>query len=166
MKYLYIWRFQPFHLGHLDAIHQAIERGATLIIIGLGSPHKSDKDNPWSVEQRKEMIVLWLQDANIDRTIITFEEIPDFPTDLERYTYIIDQLPRFDIVMSGNTRVQEIFASCPHEVFDPEEHAKVDIHATQLRLWLEQSELDKIKLYLPSSVFEYIKSSKISTFWE
>lgn len=53
---IYIGRFQPFHLGHLQTLQQALERVDQIILI-LGS-HRVAPDirNPWSSQERIEMI--------------------------------------------------------------------------------------------------------------
>lgn len=102
------------------------------------------------------MILLGLEDAWLDMQLFSFELIPDVPSDLDRYNYIIDELPAFDIIMSGNTWVQEIFWSCPYEVFDPEQESKVDIHATQIRTWLNNWGDIKISKYLSPEILTFI----------
>jgi len=156
MKYLYIWRFQPFHLGHLDAIHQAIAKWATHIMIGLGSANTINEDNPWTAQDRESMIRDSLAESWIDQEVYSFELLPDFSTDLERYNYIIDSLPTFDVVMSWNPWVKDIFDSCTHTVFDPEIQSKVNIHATHIREWIRAGEIDKISKYLCPWVLEYV----------
>ena len=51
-----IGRFQPFHLGHLHLVEEALRRAKRLLIL-LGS-HRCAPDicNPWSSEERQEMI--------------------------------------------------------------------------------------------------------------
>ena len=57
MDGLLIGRFQPFHLGHLDAVMFGLSRTENLFI-GIGSSNKSnEKKNPFSSEERREMIV-------------------------------------------------------------------------------------------------------------
>ena len=55
MDGLLIGRFQPFHLGHLDALGFALSK-VDKLWVGLGSSNKSiEKSNPFSAEERKEM---------------------------------------------------------------------------------------------------------------
>jgi bifunctional NMN adenylyltransferase/nudix hydrolase len=52
---IYIGRFQPFHLGHLQTVKQALDRIEELIVI-LGSDRvASDIRNPWNAQERIEM---------------------------------------------------------------------------------------------------------------
>ena len=53
---LFIGRFQPFHLGHLSDIKNAFKEVDELAI-GIGSSNeKHTKENPFTVEERTEMI--------------------------------------------------------------------------------------------------------------
>ncbi len=158
MTYLYIWRFQPFHLGHMDAIQQCLDAGAQHIIIGIGSPDLIDSSNPWTLQQRIDMLQAALDEYHIPTKTVTIEPIPDFDTDQEWYDFIIDELPAFDVVVSGNERVQDIFDSCPHTILDPELESDIDTHATQIRAWLTHKEYKKAQESLPSSVRKYIQT--------
>lgn len=53
---VFIGRFQPFHLGHLDVVEQALQK-ANKVIILLGSSHQPrTTKNPWTAEEREKMI--------------------------------------------------------------------------------------------------------------
>jgi len=57
MNGLFIGRFQPFHLGHLDAIRFGLSKVENLWI-GIGSSNKSnEKRNPFTADERKDMIL-------------------------------------------------------------------------------------------------------------
>ena len=57
MNGLLIGRFQPFHLGHLDALKFALSKVEKLWI-GIGSSNKpNQKQNPFSADERKQMIL-------------------------------------------------------------------------------------------------------------
>ena len=52
-----IGRFQPFHLGHLEAVNFALSKVEQLYI-AIGSSNKSNQPrNPFTVEERKQMIL-------------------------------------------------------------------------------------------------------------
>ncbi|MHA1371780.1 MAG: adenylyltransferase/cytidyltransferase family protein, partial [Promethearchaeota archaeon] len=53
---LFIGRFQPFHLGHLECIKH-ITRDHKNLIVGIGSPQYARfENNPLKFDERKEMI--------------------------------------------------------------------------------------------------------------
>ena len=48
-------RFQPFHKGHAYLVEAALEKGPTVIAIG-SSQAESSMDNPWSADEREEIM--------------------------------------------------------------------------------------------------------------
>ena len=57
-----IGRFQPFHLGHLEAIKFALSKVEHLHV-GIGSSNKShEKRNPFTADERKKMILSSIDD--------------------------------------------------------------------------------------------------------
>ena len=62
-----IGRFQPFHQGHFQLVEAALARADRLLIL-LGSHRCSpDTRNPWSAEERQEMITSALPAAWLER---------------------------------------------------------------------------------------------------
>lgn len=59
---VYIGRFQPFHNGHLEVVRHGLEIAEKVIIV-VGSINAAPNiKNPWSFEERKEMIEQSLAD--------------------------------------------------------------------------------------------------------
>lgn len=156
MKYLYIWRFQPFHLGHLDAIQQAYATGAEHIIIAIGSPDLIDEDNPRDLEMRMQMVCWSLAEADISEDCYTLTSIPDNPSDLQWVEYIMKKFPAIEVVMSWNSWVEDIFVNQGIPIFNPETNTKIDIHATQIREWKRSGDDKKTQKYLSDYVFSMI----------
>lgn len=107
MNGLYIGRFQPFHLGHLDAIKFALSQVENLWI-GIGSSNKSnEKRNPFTADERKEMITTSLDDKTKKRIQIYY--IPD-TGDHDKWTYHVDSIvPKYDIVFSNDDFTQTLY---------------------------------------------------------
>lgn len=60
MKYdtvVFIGRFQPFHNAHLEIIKKALEQTDRLVILIGSSFQPKTYKNPWSFDERKEMIL-------------------------------------------------------------------------------------------------------------
>ena len=104
---LFIGRFQPFHKGHLMVV-QGMRKVCGRLIIGIGSPEKrSDKENPFSVDERREMIGSALLEANIaDADIL---ECPNTPTDAEWVSAVLKVTGPIDQVWTGNELVATLF---------------------------------------------------------
>lgn len=64
---IYIGRFQPFHLGHLQTLKLALDKAEQIILI-LGS-HRAAPDirNPWTSDERIEMIRSCLSADDLNR---------------------------------------------------------------------------------------------------
>ena len=69
---VFIGRFQPLHNGHLEIIKKALDEEAGRLIIVIGS-HRSPRTlkNPWTYEERKQMIDASLPSTYKDRVIYT-----------------------------------------------------------------------------------------------
>ena len=107
MDGLLIGRFQPFHLGHLDAVLFGLSRTENLFIC-IGSSNKSnERRNPFSAEERREMIVSSIEPSMADRLKIF--DIPDVG-DHEKWTFEIDKIvPKYDIVFTNDEFTKTLF---------------------------------------------------------
>ena len=107
MNGLLIGRFQPFHLGHLDAVLFGLSRTENLFI-GIGSSNKSnERRNPFSAEERREMITLSIEPSITDR--IKIFDIPDVG-DHEKWTFEIDKtVPKYDVVFTNDEFTKTLF---------------------------------------------------------
>jgi nicotinamide-nucleotide adenylyltransferase len=104
---LFIGRFQPFHLGHLKDVKEALEEVDELVI-GIGSSQEKDtEENPFSVEERIEMIEFVLAAEDIGN--YTIFPIPDFNDDKKWLEHVETLLPEFDIVYTGNDWTERCF---------------------------------------------------------
>ena len=102
MRGLYIGRFQPFHLGHLEAIKYCLS-SVDELIIGIGSSQESyTARNPFTLTERVKMVVLSLIDANIDFQRIFLVAIPDSREGERWCDIVLDRCPRFDLAFSND----------------------------------------------------------------
>ncbi|KEI34728.1 nicotinamide-nucleotide adenylyltransferase, NadM family [Francisella sp. W12-1067] len=75
---VFIGRFQPFHKGHLHNILKALTLSKR-IIINVGSSYcASNIKNPFSFEQRKQMIEADLDILGIDLSLVEIEPLADY----------------------------------------------------------------------------------------
>ena len=107
MDGLLIGRFQPFHLGHLDAVLFGLARTENLFIC-IGSSNKSnERKNPFSAEERREMILTSIEPSIADR--IKIFDVPDVG-DHEKWTFEIDKtVPKYDIVFTNHEFTRTLF---------------------------------------------------------
>ena len=113
---LFIGRFQPFHKGHLAAVKQ-MAKEVDKIIIGIGSSQYSNEiENPFSAEERVEMIKAALGD-DFDYEVIL---IPDINDDERWAEHVCDLVPDFDVVFTGNEHTKMLFEDAGIKVKDIE----------------------------------------------
>ena len=107
MNGLLIGRFQPFHLGHLDAVLFGLARTDSLSIC-IGSSNKyNEKKNPFSATERREMILSSIEPSIINR--IKIFNIPDVDNH-EKWTSEIDQIvPKYDVVFTNDEFTKTLF---------------------------------------------------------
>jgi nicotinamide-nucleotide adenylyltransferase len=108
MNGLLIGRFQPFHLGHLEALQFALSK-VDKLWVGLGSSNKPvQKNNPFSAEERKQMILSSINDTTKERISIYF--IPDLDNHVKWIEKIDTIVPKFDIVFSNDELTKHLYS--------------------------------------------------------
>lgn len=111
---LFIGRFQPFHLGHLSAIKQALKQ-VDWLIIGVGSSQESrTKENPFTIEERINMIENTLADEGIKNCSIY--PIPDINEDIKWVEHVQTLVPKFETVFTGNPLTEKLFKEKGYKV--------------------------------------------------
>jgi nicotinamide-nucleotide adenylyltransferase len=85
-SFVVLGRFQPFHKGHAAMIKSAeVYRSENYpnlnLVIAIGSSNRPQTlQNPWSYNERAEMISSWLRnEENIDAIIVSIPDIDDPP---------------------------------------------------------------------------------------
>lgn len=94
---LFVGRFQPFHKGHEHAIKHLFERFDD-IVIAVGSINKTNKENPFTFEQRKEMIDAALKHFRGKYQVVA---VPDTKSDALWKKSLLEKA-KFDTVVSRN----------------------------------------------------------------
>ena len=114
MNGLIIGRFQPFHLGHLDALRFALSK-VDKLWIGLGSSNKPlQKNNPFSAEERMEMILSSIDESMKQRIQIYF--IPDLENHIKWIELINALVPKFDTVFTNDELTRHLYSKRDVEV--------------------------------------------------
>jgi nicotinamide-nucleotide adenylyltransferase len=98
---LYVGRFQPFHLGHLEAVKYILDRVDELIIIVGSAQHSHTIENPFTAGERITMIRLALRQAGIKGDRFTVIPLPDDEFHKVWVSHLLSQTPSFDIVFTN-----------------------------------------------------------------
>ena len=151
---LFIGRFQPFHNAHLKDVKDMVKKHGE-IIIGIGSSQeKRTKDNPFSYNERKEMISKTLKANKIKKFKIY--PVSDLYDDKKWVDYILKNLPKFDVAYSGNEWTIKCFRK--HNIKAKKIKLEKGINSTKIReMIVKNKEWWK---FVPKEIADYIKKIK------
>lgn len=151
---LFIGRFQPYHIGHHMVI-KGMTKVCSKVIIGIGSSDKSgSKLNPYTAQERKEMIQQALQDEDIIPLFdVEFINLPDHPDDEIWTQQVLEQAKQIDMVWTGDPLVKKCFEG-KVEIKDIKEVP--GISSTGIREMIKKGDLDW-KTKVPASVVKAVQ---------
>ena len=98
---LYVGRFQPFHLGHLQAITFILSRVDELIILVGSAQHSHTHENPFTAGERITMVKLALKEAKIDPAKYSIIPLPDAEFHKVWVAHLLSQTPEFQIAFTN-----------------------------------------------------------------
>ena len=126
-----IGRFQPFHLGHLEAIKFALSNVEHLHV-GIGSSNKSHEErNPFTADERKEMILSSIDDVIGKR--ISLHYIPDVD-DHSKWTNLVDEIiPEYDVVFSNDDVKHELYGKRGKSIISVDLKSRSNLSGTNIR---------------------------------
>lgn len=158
---LFIGRFQPFHLGHLDAFNQALAENDR-VLIGIGSAEDNyTEDNPFTAGERFEMI-----EKTLDAHGIAHEKYVIIPVrNIENFSLWASHVkllcPAFSSVYTGSHIVKELFEKHAPDVEVKDIKMEHEINATQIREKILADD-DSWTEMVPGPVAEYLREKKIA----
>ena len=112
---LILGRFQPIHRGHIHLMQRALKQCASIVIV-VGSTNVSDDKNPFSFDQRKNMIIKALAKFNLSSRVKGIIAVPDNPSDDAWMKSIENGVGEFDVVFGNNEWPNKIFESAGYSV--------------------------------------------------
>jgi nicotinamide-nucleotide adenylyltransferase len=144
---LFLGRFQPFHIGHLEVIKKLLKDYK--LVVGIGSANISRSEmNPFTALERKEMILRVFKKEGIDAEVVT---IDDIPID-DHYGDYLQSIVKFDILASSNRMVQDLLGKSTPIIMFP---LFKSINATKIRQNICNNK--DYKEYLHEEVYYYFK---------
>jgi len=126
----FVLRAQPFHLGHLKAIKWILEKHEKVILVVGSSQDSHTFKNPFTIEERIQMIERSLELEGISKERYEIISVPDVNDD-KLWVESILKKAKFDVVYTRNPWTARCF-----KVFDiPVEKHPIfdDISATEIR---------------------------------
>ena len=149
---LFIGRFQPFHLGHLDAVRQILEQCDKVIIAVGSSQYKDTCLNPFSFEERKEMIEAVLGSVGIDKYDI--KAVPDIHDDSMWLEHVEEIVGDYDTAYTGNPETRSFFEGIRPQVLLK---FNIVINATNIRDMIAHDDPSWKNYMHPAAVKVFLK---------
>ena len=157
MNGLLIGRFQPFHLGHLKALQFALSK-VDKLCVGLGSSNKPvQKNNPFTAEQRKEMILSSIDDSMKEK--ISIYSIPDLDNHMRWIEKIDTIVPKFDIIFSNDELTKHLYSKRNVQVISIPFLNRESLSGTNIRdLIIRDQKWDDL---VPTGTRNFLKKSNV-----
>ena len=113
---LYVGRFQPFHLGHLDAIREVLKEVDELVIVIGSAQYSHNQNNPFTAGERLVMIRQALEEANVDLAKVWIVPVPDVHLHMLWVSAVEGYTPRFDALYSNEPLTRRLFMEAGYKV--------------------------------------------------
>lgn len=132
---LYAGRFQPFHLGHFEAIEHILNKAdeTYVLICSKKGDNPLDDRNPFTYEERRNMMMYY-------KNRVHFRHIKDQDSD-EEWTRVIEkEIPKGrKVSFTNNPRTKEAFTKHGYEV-NPIPVKYNNLNATLIRKFIIRNE--------------------------
>jgi nicotinamide-nucleotide adenylyltransferase len=138
----FFWgRLNPPHKGHIKTIKRILKQVDNLIVVIGASQYKNTKNNPFSGEERKQMLEAYLKEEELDKNVKVIP-LPDSEVSIQDdVRYVLNNTPKFDVAFST------------HEIEEQLTPTKIEVEKT-----LEQ-ELNKRNI----KIFKFKRTGTLSS---
>lgn len=113
---LYVGRFQPFHLGHIDAIKEVLKEVDELVIVIGSAQYSHNLNNPFTAGERLVMIRHALQEANVDLSKVWIVPVPDVHLHMLWVSAVEGYTPSFNVLYSNEPLTRRLFMEAGYKV--------------------------------------------------
>ena len=113
---LYVGRFQPFHLGHLEAIQNVLKEVDELVIVIGSAQYSHNIHNPFTAGERLVMIRQALQEADVDSSRLWIVPVPDVHLHMLWVSALEGYTPKFNVVYSNEPLTRRLFMEAGYTV--------------------------------------------------
>jgi len=152
---LFVGRFQPFHLGHLEAVKKILEENDEVVIVVGSSQYSHTLQNPFTTGERITMIRLALNEAGIDHGKYWIIPVPDMHIHMIWVSEVIGYTPNFDVVYTNEPLTKRLFEEAGFRVKPIPFYKRKIYSATEIRKrMLENNKWEEL---VPRTVAEFIK---------
>jgi len=135
---LYVGRFQPFHLGHLDAIKAVLAKVDELVIVIGSAQYSHNLKNPFTAGERLVMVRHSLQEAGVDLARVWIVPVPDMHLHMLWVSTVEGYTPKFNKLYSNEPLTRRLFMEAGYTVenisfFERQTYASTHIREKMLK---------------------------------
>lgn len=152
---LFVGRFQPLHLGHLQAVKDVLKEVDELVIVIGSAQYSHNLDDPFTAGERLVMVRKALEEAGIDYARVWVVPVPDVHLHMMWVSAVEGYTPKFDVVYSNEPLTRRLFMEAGYEVKSIRFHKRKVYSSTEIRERLLNGE--SWEKLVPESVAEFIK---------
>jgi len=152
---LFVGRFQPFHLGHLNAMRDVLKEVDELVIVIGSAQYSHNLDDPFTAGERLVMVRKALEEARIDYARVWVVPVPDVHLHMMWVSAVEGYVPKFDVVYSNEPLTRRLFIEAGYKVRSIRFHKRKVYSSTEIRERLLNGE--SWEKLVPKSVAEVIK---------
>jgi len=152
---LFVGRFQPLHLGHLQAVKDVLKEVDELVIVIGSAQYSHNLDDPFTAGERLVMVRKALEEAGIDYARVWVVPVPDVHLHMMWVSAVEGYAPKFDVVYSNEPLTRRLFMEAGYEVKSIRFHKRKVYSSTEVRERLLNGE--SWEKLVPESVAEFIK---------
>lgn len=135
---LYVGRFQPLHLGHLNAIKDVLKEADELVIVIGSAQYSHTFNNPFTAGERLVMVRKALEESGVNSKQIWIVPVPDVHLHMMWVSSLEGYTPHFDVVYSNEPLTRRLFMESGYKVkpihlFDRKEYSSTEIRQKMVK---------------------------------
>ncbi len=151
---LYVGRFQPFHLGHLDTIKYALKQVDELVIVIGSAQYSHNTTNPFTAGERLVMVRQALREAGVANSNLWIVPVPDVHLHMLWVSAVEGYTPKFKAVFSNEPLTKRLFMEAGYEIRTIPLFERKVYNSTYVRERMVKD--DSWKELVPKSVTDFI----------
>ncbi len=151
---LYVGRFQPFHLGHLEAIKKILEEVEEIVVVVGSAQYSHNIGNPFTAGERLVMVRGALEEAKVDLGRVWILPVPDVHLHMMWVSAVVGYTPKFQIVYSNEPLTRRLFTESGYKVKGIPFFERQFYSSTVVREKMLQD--DSWRTLVPKSVAEFV----------
>lgn len=152
---LYVGRFQPFHLGHIESIKSILREVEELIVVIGSAQYSHNIENPFTAGERLVMIHKALQESKIDSSLVWIVPVPDVNLHMMWVSEVKGYTPKFQIVYSNEPLTRRLFMEAGYKIKSLPYYERQIYSSTVIREKMLKKD-DSWRTLVPKSVADFL----------